>query len=517
MARLTQNRTTRTRRHAFRPRLDALEERQFPLGRSPGHRDIQPSQRLRPDRIYPETHDGDARAIFRGWGPVGWEDRRGRGAFGDFAPARYNPIGTLDTTFGSGGLVLTPFVNSTSAYGFALAIQPDGKIVVAGQFLSLVGKTQENFFGVARYNTNGTLDTTFGPSHNGTVSVEMVAASLGEAGVYAVAIQPDGKILVGGYTAIPSNGEVSVVVRFGTAGNLDPTFGTGGIVTNNITPGYGSTVQGIGFETLVVNGTPTTEIVTDGWANSGLGPGYPNIQSAIVRYNLNGSLDPTFGTGGLVINPYVHARAIAVLPDGQIVEAGGALSSPTASVVTEFAVARYNTDGSLDTTFNPSGPIPGIAMVGNGTTPAGVRGMAIEPGDGSIIVAGVSEPSGAPTHTALACFNSDGSVNTNFGSGGFLVQVLSSLGDTASAVAIQADGKIVTAGSANVTGGYTSFVVARFLGDPPPAAPNIAAASFPTNQALATNASIAPLVLDVPGFLDTIASSRRRHTMSISP
>ncbi len=195
------------------------------------------------------------------------------------------------------------------------------------------------------------------------------------------------------------------------------------------TPGYGSTVQGIGFETLVVNGTPTTEIVTDGSANGGI---VPEIQSAIVRYNLNGSLDPTFGTGGVVINPYVHARAIAILPDGQIVEAGGALSSPTASVVTEFAVARYNTDGSLDTTFNPSGSIPGIAMVGNGTTPAGVRGMAIEPSDGSIIVAGVSEPSGAPTHTALACFNADGSVNTNFGSGGFLVQVLSSLGDTAS-------------------------------------------------------------------------------------
>jgi uncharacterized delta-60 repeat protein len=455
-------RSARIHRHTFRPRLDALEDRQL----------------LTAGVLDTATFNPPNGYVLTGFTQKGTSGTQGTGtavqvqsdgkivaaglAFGEFALARYNPNGTLDTTFGTGGKVLTGFPKSTPGDGLAaaLALQPDGKIVVAGQVFIPARPTGQDYFGVARYNANGTLDTTFGPNHNGEVTVLLGSYANGGTDVQSIALQPDGKILVGGYTSHPGGYSVCTLVRLNTAGNLDPTFGTGGVVTNDITPGFGSYVQAIGFETVVVNGTPTTRIVTDGWVNWA---NPPDNQSAVARYNMDGSLDTTFGTGGVVINTQVHSHELAIQPDSKIVVAGGMLTGPSNSVW-EFAAVRYNVDGSLDTTFNPSGPTPGIATVGNGTTSIGVRGLALQPGDGKIIVAGVSEPTSG-YQTALARFNPDGSLDTTFGPGGLVVKGLTSY-DSVGGVVLQPDGKIVTVGSGSAGSG-SGFLVARFLNQAP--------------------------------------------------
>ena len=285
---------------------------------------------------------------------------------GGFALARYTINGSLDSTFGSGGKVTTPF--GFTAAGRSVAIQSDGKIVVAG----LVGISAIDV-AVARYDVDGSLDSTFGTG--GKVTTDFGANDIGD----SVAIQNDGKIVVAGYTtsglADSGTGDF-IVARYETDGSLDTTFGTGGKVTTDF--GGGEEARSVSIQS---NG----RIVVAG--NSDAAGGGTGSDFALARYNTDGSLDTTFGTGGKVTTDFAGAETgyeVAAQSDGRIAMAGHT-SSPAGS---DFAVARYNSDGSLDTTFGTGGKVttdfgdvePGLALVVQS--------------DRKIIVAGLTEGGG---------------------------------------------------------------------------------------------------------------------------
>lgn len=264
------------------------------------------------------------------------------------ALVRYNLNGSLDPTFGNGGIVLftLPNMNFTD-FQMKGALQSDGKIVVAG-FVNPTGTVDFNSF-VARFNLNGSLDSTFS---GGIVIIDFATSTL--EGFQNVAIQTDNKIVVTGMVpaAGPPNDTDMVTVRFNPDGSQDPTFGSGGVVITDFAGGA-DTVSGlliqpdqkivIAGESRVVSFKPDGGTVIDDFA--------------LVRYNPNGSLDPTFGNGGKVSTDFDggadFAMSIALQPNGKIVAAGGA--GPQQTGANDFGLARYNPNGSLDPTFGNGG------------------------------------------------------------------------------------------------------------------------------------------------------------------
>jgi uncharacterized delta-60 repeat protein len=326
--------------------------------------------------------------------------------------------GDLDPSFGEGGKVTTD-VGPGSEMAAAIAIQADGKIVVAGR-----GGPFSDFV-LARYNTDGNLDPSFGIG--GQVTTDFGGNNDAASGV---AIQADGKIVAAGSAAPESSCCQFALARYNTDGSLDPSFGTGGQVTTD----FGGLDEASGVA-IQADG----KIVV-------AGRGGPSSDFALARYNADGTLDPSFGTGGQVTTDFGGfgdaANGVAIQTDGKIVAAG-----------TGFALARYNTDGSLDPSFGTGGQV---------TTRGGddAFGIAIQ-SDGKIVAAGFISFD-FNQDFALARYNVDGSldgmVTTDFGDRS---------GDVAEAVAIQADGKIVAAGGAGPCSPPCKFALARYLTLPP--------------------------------------------------
>ena len=239
----------------------------------------------------------------------------------DFALSRHSPDGTLDTTFGESGFVVTDFggVNVPRA----LAIQPDDKIVVVGDFTDPT--TYVRHFALARYLPDGALDTSFG------VGGKVVTAfgSITDQVAYAVALQSDGKIVVaGGRTWWPV---VGVVARYSVGGTLDTAFGNGG---------------------SIIGGTPANAVAIQDDGSIVVAGQTPAQGFRVARYTPSGEPDTTFGASGEVATDfpvYAVARSLAIQRDGKIVAAGRAGD--------DFAVARYRTDGALDARFGSAGTV----------------------------------------------------------------------------------------------------------------------------------------------------------------
>jgi len=236
----------------------------------------------------------------------------------DFAVARYTANGSLDTTFGTNGVVATS-VGSTSDIANSVAIQPDGKIILAG---ASSNSSYNSDFALVRYTADGLLDTTFG-----TGGVVVTAIVSGNDTPYTVAVLTDGKIIAAGYSYNGSN-EDFALVRYIAGGSLDTTFGTGGIVTTAIGTGN-DTVSGLAIQA-------DGKIVTAGTSYNGT-----KSYFALARYNTGGTLDSTFGTGGIVttaIGTKVDSvHSVAIQADGRIVAAG--VSSNGSNF--DIAVVRY--------------------------------------------------------------------------------------------------------------------------------------------------------------------------------
>jgi uncharacterized delta-60 repeat protein len=361
---------------------------------------------------------------------VGWTGVNGQV---DSALARYTTSGDLDPTFGNGGVVITA-VGSMNDHAQAVALLPDGKILVTGSTDDGGGHDLV----LARYTISGMLDTAFGVGGVVTTSI-----GAGYDAAFDIALQPDGKIVVTGYTDNGTDNDL-VLARFTPTGDLDSTFGNGGVVTTAIGPG-----DNYGWALAL---QPDGKIVVAGYADNG-----SDSDFALVRYTTSGDLDSTFGSGGVVITAISSgsdgALTVALQPDGKIVAAGFTYNENDKDMV----LVRYTDTGELDTSFGNDG----IVITALGTSDdERAYGLVLQP-DGKIVLAGDTRNAG-DYDFVLARYGSSGELDASFGSGGI---VTTSFGpgsfDRAYDVALQFDGKLVVVGVTN-TGGDNDFALARY-------------------------------------------------------
>jgi uncharacterized delta-60 repeat protein len=442
--------------------------------------------------------------------------------------------GALDTSFGSGGEVLTSIPGAANAYGDAVVAQPDGKIVVGGYISDSGGSDASLQFALVRYNSDGTLDMSFG---NKGVAETKIGKSGSE--INGLTLQSDGKIVAVGYAAYattPNFDETFAVARYNPNGTLDTTFGAGktGIVLTNIVT---ATDISSGFEQaykVAIQGDGKIVVFGDAVKE--------NSQSyfALVRYTTTGGLDASFGNGGIVttLTPVGAARnALAIQSDGKILVGGGPV------------VARYGTTGMLDAAFNGTGivtlapPSPyttffvnGVLVEGDGTIGlgggssngivgqrrvSGVTWVRLTPGgalDNSFgntgfvintIMTGASaiaqgangdllaaQPVLNASHTlsdlGVAAFLPSGALDTTFGTsvppnGISIIRFSGGVFGPNPAIALQGDGKIVAAGQA-LNSGVSNFALASFLGA---ASPTHLAITGPSSASLTAGSTVA--------------------------
>jgi uncharacterized delta-60 repeat protein len=248
----------------------------------------------------------------------------------DFAVVRYLPDGKPDAAFDGDGIVTTDF-SGRGDIANAVAVQPDGKIVVAGFATSASGIGSD--FALARYNPDGTLDTSF--DGGGIVTTDFGALSDDDA--RALVIQPDGRILVVG-----TAGEDIALARYTPDGKLDTSFGSGGTKITDL--GFDDVATGVAL-------TSDGKIVISGYT---IGAKLNN-DFLLARYDSHGTLDTTFGTGGIVTTDLGDgddfAENLIVDAQGRIILVGRA----TSSTISDLALVRYNPDGTPDTTFDGDG------------------------------------------------------------------------------------------------------------------------------------------------------------------
>ncbi len=350
----------------------------------------------------------------------------------DFALARYNADGTLDTSFGTGGKVTTP-IGSGNDMGVSAALQDDGKIVVAG--MSHNGTNYD--FALARYSTDGSLDTSF--SGDGKLTTSF--GSMDDA-AYSVVIQSDGKIVATGYYTVTGGDNDFALARYNTDGSLDTSFDTDGKVTTNI-----GVSDNAAFASVL---QPDGKIVTAGYSYTGVN----DWDFALARYNTNGSLDNSFDSDGLVVTSISALDdmiyGIAIQPDWKIVAVGYTNNGSNF----DFALARYATTGALDTSFDGDGKKTVAFGSGNDVANA----VAVQ-SDGKMVASGYSN-NGSNNDFALARFATDGALDTGFNSTGKVTTAIGSSTDESYSVAIQSDGKIMAAGRADM--GTVDFALVRY-------------------------------------------------------
>lgn len=361
----------------------------------------------------------------------------------DFGLVRYNDNGILDTTFGTNGKVITDFGND---FPKSIAIQGDGKIIVGG--INFNGSSVR--FALVRYNTNGSLDTTF--DGDGKVALNYNGT---DCHAYSLALQSDGKIVLVGDTRNGSGFQGFATMRFNTDGSLDTTFGTNGkVFTLFGTPGTSS------------SSANSVKIQDDGKiVLAGLSYiSSTNVSSfAVLRYTADGILDTTFDNDGMLttnVEGYDEGISLALQSDGKIVVGGN--SATTQNGGKNFAIIRLNSDGSFDTTFDGDGKL---------TTPIGTftNGLfsTLLQADEKLLVAGYSNSLNNNVFTIVR-YNIDGSLDTSFDTDG----IINSISDSSTyagayGLAIQSDGKIVVSGKLN-----NSFAAVRYNN------PSLATATF---------------------------------------
>jgi uncharacterized delta-60 repeat protein len=343
---------------------------------------------------------------------------------------RYNSDGTLDTAFDADGKLTTAFSYSKD-YGQSVIQQTDGKLVVAGY--SYHGASDGNSdFALARYNSNGALDATFDADGILTTAI----SATGNDAVYSVIQQADGKLMVAGYCISFGNTRDFSLARYSSAGALDTSFsGDGKLSTFGDGSAYSMIRQADGKLVMTVGG---------------------NNSFSLMRYNSNGVPDTTFsGDGKLTttIGSGIH-RATSVIQqvDGKLVAAGYSYNVSSY----DFALARYNTDGSLDTSFDGDGKL--ITAIGTGTDDYSYS--VIQQTDGKLLVAGYSK-NGSNKDFALVRYNSNGSLDTTFSGDGKLTTAIGAGDDEGHSVIQQSDGKLVVAGS-SFNGTNNDFALVRY-------------------------------------------------------
>jgi uncharacterized delta-60 repeat protein len=353
-----------------------------------------------------------------------------------FAVPRARADGMLDPSFGSGGLVTTDFAlgGFSGDFAYALVVAADGRAVAAGG----VGDLDGQAMGAARYLVSGELDTTF--SGDGRAIVGGCPPSFGAGGgASAALLQPDGRLVLVGECP---GGIALSVARLNADGSLDSSFGTGGQVFTPFPP------EGVFAAAGLLQ--PDGRIV--GVGRSAFG----NVALKAARYNPDGSLDPSFGTGGTLTLPLAQDFIVAdavLQADGKLVVAGSFAGSSL-----DFALVRLLPNGALDPSFDGDGVV--ASDFGADERGASVIVLA----DGRIVLGG-RRLIGAVSDLALARYLPDGTPDGTFGTGG-LATADSWPNETLAQVILLPNGKLLVAGSPlDASGGAIDFLLARFHPD----------------------------------------------------
>jgi uncharacterized delta-60 repeat protein len=398
--------------------------------------------------------------------------------------AAYAQAGTLDQSFGTGGIATTSFDGPIPV---AAALQSNGQIVVAAGLYNTPAATES--FGLFRYNANGTLDSTFG---TGGIASANFTDFLNDPG--DLAIQPNGDIIEVG-DAASADGTLNefAIARFTPDGSLDTTFGNGGEVTTNFV-GVGTGGRSNPAESVLVQ--PNGDILVGGSATA-CGKGCPT-QTALALYNPDGTLDTTFGDGGTVtVTAIGQITALAEDANGDIFALDGTQAAEFSSAgallpqVTPAPFTATSSRGSDSSVFQANGDYLAPAQVAgtsrrdvNATvvrylpnetvdpsftgpviawqTPAvnSIQALAVQP-NGQIVAAGLAGGSSGDAFT-VARLDANGSLDTTFGSGGLATTPLPD-GGQASVVVIQPNGEILVVGEGFVAGGGLNLVLALYL------------------------------------------------------
>jgi len=404
------------------------------------------------------------------------------GSVGQTFVARYLPDGTLDASFGSGGLASAPAASEARAT--AMALRPDGRIVVLGTAPTVISPTETGLgWMLTQFAADGSLDATFGTG--GVVTLPLPPTNELPT---AVVVLPDGNLVAAGnvVTDASASSYALQLRRFLPDGSLDATFGTGGTVTTSF--GASDTAAAMvrqpdgaiavaGATRLPPTGNPLLSVVE---------------QVQLLRFLADGSLDATFGVGGRVVTAFdgfatSRGGALALQPDGALVVGGTAtflvLDNPYYSLELfwyepRLALARYLPNGNLDPGFGSGGTV--TARLGTtGRTDrahytfhegATASRLAIQ-ADGAILAGGVY---GNSSHFGIARFHADGSFDptfgacgtatTGFGDGG--IRNTDVTGNPLAGLLIQADGRLLAAAGTSVQSpafGW-AFGVARYSG-----------------------------------------------------
>jgi uncharacterized delta-60 repeat protein len=374
---------------------------------------------------------------------------------------RFTAAGSLDPSFGTGGIVRGPVVPGglgTGSLGRSVAIQSDGKIVVAGKVTNSDASGTDGML-VERFNANGSLDSSFG-SHGAAT-----ALAAQQADADSVAIQPDGKIIVTGSAEAAGSGGVTprvAVARFTAAGALDSSFGTGGASVIDLgaySVALGAAVQSDGKIVIVGSQAPGLQV--------------PN--ALIARLTPSGALDSSFGTGGAFAHQYAIGaansafNAVAIQPNGRIVAAGAATNGNSGALA---VIARFNTNGTADGSFGTGGVAYRTSATNTvvSSTIPGATGVVIA-GNGDIVAGGTAGSSGL-TSIAVWALSTSGAPVAGFGTGGTAVTSFggSTTGE-GNALAQAPDGTLVVAGDAKAVTGVYAGVLTRYNGFGAPAPP----------------------------------------------
>ncbi|MBI4834818.1 MAG: hypothetical protein HY811_08385 [Planctomycetes bacterium] len=341
--------------------------------------------------------------------------------------ALINPAGIKDTDFGASGVVTTAVLAPSSALN-ALGIQPDGKIVGGGSAYNGVNQ----FFTLARYTASGALDAAFG-----TAGVVTTTLTPGDA-CNSLAFQADGKIVAGGYGTVGGDNIIDLA-RYTITGALDAAFGINGIVTTTV---------GTSCSSSDVKIQADGKIILGGTSASGL-----DFVSVLVRYTASGALDLTFDTDGVVTSSVLTGfRAVEILHDGTILAAGGGNNK-------SIGLARYTITGTLDTAFGTNGVV--TTTLGTGGNDDSAYDLALQD-DGKILICGFTKGPAAEYYGVILRYNANGTLDTAFGTNGSVLIAIPTYTTVGYAsIAVQADGKIVVGGFAG-SAAVTKFLLARY-------------------------------------------------------
>jgi len=377
------------------------------------------------------------------------EARADENSLVSFALARYLPDGALDPEFGIGGKVFTPFGESNGSGALAAAVQSDGKVVVVGHAAN--PEAHHDTFALARYNTDGSLDTEFGVDGQVLTAVNPETGAGPEDRANSVAIDGEGRILIAGETG--SFLYDFAVARYTRDGALDVSFGTGGTVVTDF--GGDDRANSVAVQPdgrIVVGGS--------GWQTAGEDASGAE-EFAVARYLDDGTLDSSFGTGGIVVTDFRggddRGQTVLLRPDGRIALAGTIqLSGGCSPNVCErygFGMAQYTDAGAPDASFGTEGTIAPDFIVSSGAygavlMPDGVVALAGHIGNEDFGLALV-EPGGGPINFE------DGSeaLRIDFAGGS----------DRAFGAALGPNNTVVLAGDASTADGAFDFGVARYI------------------------------------------------------